>query len=157
MTWAEMTRDQRREAILPLWQNGATAQSIADALVTSKNAVIGVIHRMPRHKRPAARIRAFNRPPKPAREPRERKPRPAAPPKEISLIPIDATPIGKYDAAFQPLPGASPVALVDLEKGQCRWPVDIDGKTFFCGCGVAENETYCEIHKVVSRAGAEAE
>lgn len=38
-----------------------------------------------------------------------------------------------------------PVALVDLQNRHCRWPVDVDGETMFCG---ADKHTgaYCEWH-----------
>lgn len=158
MIWAEMTNQQRSEAVMARLLDGRSAMDIAlDLGAKSRNVIIGHIDRhIPKDRRPK-RTRAFNRPPKPAREPRpprERKARPA-PRKEISLIPVDATPIGKYDAAFRALPGTSPVTLVNLENGQCRWPVDIDGKTLFCGCGVVENKNYCAIHNEMGRAKPE--
>lgn len=157
MIWAEMTRDQRRETVSSLWQTGATAQSIADALATSKNAVIGLIHRLPRHDRPIPRTRAPSRPKRhdPIGRLGDESINNWKRSKGFSLVPIDATPIGKYDAAFLPLPGTSPVTLVDLENGQCRWPVDIDGKTLFCGCGVVESKRYCAIHNETGRAKPE--
>lgn len=49
--------------------------------------------------------------------------------------------------AWLPLPGSSPVPLLMLSAGQCRWPVG-DAPTLFC----AEHAegVYCAHHKAVS-------
>jgi hypothetical protein len=48
--------------------------------------------------------------------------------------------------AWEPLPGTVPVALVDLDRGMCKWPVS-EGRPFlFCGCKADEGSTYCPSH-----------
>lgn len=56
-------------------------------------------------------------------------------------------------AVWRPLPGRAPVALVDLDRGQCRWPLgDPREPGFgFCGLPVAGDRTsYCTAHHRVS-------
>ncbi len=38
-----------------------------------------------------------------------------------------------------------PVALVDLQNRHCRWPVDVDGTTMFCGAD-KQTGSFCEGH-----------
>jgi GcrA cell cycle regulator len=50
--------------------------------------------------------------------------------------------------AWDPLPGTTPVAMMDLEPGMCKWPIR-DGKPYlFCGC--PSNAQYCEYHSTVA-------
>ena len=52
-------------------------------------------------------------------------------------------------AAFGPIPGIEPVALVDHREGQCRWPVDPDGpdgRFYFCGAPCGIGDSYCTSH-----------
>lgn len=39
----------------------------------------------------------------------------------------------------------APVALLDLEHRHCRWPIDRDGTTMFCGAN-KHTGSYCEAH-----------
>lgn len=41
------------------------------------------------------------------------------------------------------------LSLLDLKKGQCRWPLG-DGPFTFCGCDVQEGSPYCETHHAVA-------
>ena len=60
----------------------------------------------------------------------------------------------KYEAAFQPLPGApAPVSLMDLAPRCCKWPVG-DKPVVFCGLH-AETGRYCEEHERMSGAWLE--
>lgn len=52
-------------------------------------------------------------------------------------------------AAFDPIPGIEPVALVDHREGQCRWPVSPavdDGRFYFCGASCGIGDSYCASH-----------
>lgn len=159
MTWAEMTREQRISAIQARWTTCSMGVIARELQAPSRSAVIGLVHRaIPRAERPFQRpTMTLGRPasakPKAERKPRvKREPKPAAP---VSPVPIDGTPIGKYDAAFKPLEGSAPIRIEDHREGQCRWPVDIGGHTFFCGCGVAESARYCHTHNTLSRRPVE--
>jgi len=50
---------------------------------------------------------------------------------------------------------AAPVSLLELEKHHCRWPVDHDGRTKFCGRSRSEPDPYCEDHMSQSRRGTQ--
>jgi hypothetical protein len=63
-------------------------------------------------------------------------------------------PIDRYAAAFQPIPGSTPVTLTDLGKGQCKWPVG-ENPTVFCG-EKSETGRYCEHHERMSGIGLAA-
>ena len=76
-------------------------------------------------------------------------------------VPVDPTRIVAPNVerinsrAFKPLLGSAPVTLLQLEPGQCKWPVG-DEPTLFCGCP-AEAESdgrpprYCSAHLTLSR------
>jgi hypothetical protein len=50
--------------------------------------------------------------------------------------------MSKYDDVFT---GHGKV-LIDLESGQCRWPLSrVDGVATFCGCQIS-HKSYCETH-----------
>lgn len=49
-----------------------------------------------------------------------------------------------------PISGMRLVALPDLERGECRWPVadnpDVVGKVLFCGKATKPGQSYCKAH-----------
>jgi GcrA cell cycle regulator len=54
---------------------------------------------------------------------------------------------------WQPLPGSTPISLMDLTDAVCRWPVGGDHRTAgtgFCGCPVAPGRPYCTEHFATS-------
>lgn len=53
----------------------------------------------------------------------------------------------ELDSAFDPLPDTNPVPLY-VHTGGCRWPIEIDGVTFFCA-DTAEDHVYCPRHRVM--------
>lgn len=59
-----------------------------------------------------------------------------------SLPACEAIPSGE---TWQALPGAAPVALVDLQPGMCRWPIDPHPVTF-CGAEPLRCLPYCGAH-----------
>lgn len=50
--------------------------------------------------------------------------------------------------AWRRLPGSSPVALIDLEPGMCKWPIGEEAPYLFCG--EACEGVYCEHHQALS-------
>ena len=139
------------EALRTRWAIGKTASQIAAVLGTTKNAVISKVHRLklPQHgqqgktvpkRRPSqglatqvAKVRAQ----------RSEQPQMASP---------DASGMKLLKgAAWAALPGSSPVPLIDLERGQCKWPI---GDVPMLFCGLAADGTYCSVHARLSRSAA---
>jgi len=54
----------------------------------------------------------------------------------------------RFAKAFRPLPGSTPVPLVDLERNCCKWPVG-ENPTVFCGEKSATGR-YCSHHERMS-------
>lgn len=60
-----------------------------------------------------------------------------------------------FDPAQAPA-GARIVPLVDLEQGECKWPLYEDGPMVFCGCKVmtfdrnGQPHPYCDHHQTLS-------
>lgn len=147
--------------LVEMWQEGHSCSQIAAAIGggLSRNAVIGKIHRMKLNAGRAVRS-PMPRAPKPPRQraPRQsRKPKVAKP--RSAYAPAGPDDAGANDvvlksAAWKPLPGTVPVALVDLQKGQCKWPIgDPRERDFgFCGCEAVPAKPYCPAHGRLSVA-----
>ena len=45
--------------------------------------------------------------------------------------------------AFEPDPVETYVSMMELTDSHCRWPIDVNGKTMFCGKLPNEGEIYC--------------
>lgn len=59
------------------------------------------------------------------------------------------------DRVFKPMPGMRLVSLFDLKSTHCRWPLDKDGQTFFCGAVKLEGPySYCAMHHTCAQRGA---
>lgn len=50
----------------------------------------------------------------------------------------------------QPIATMSLCSLLELGYGMCRWPVDVNGGTMYCG-GATGGKTYCEKHATLSQ------
>ena len=62
--------------------------------------------------------------------------------------PPDQAPRAKIGAhAWKPLEGSSPVSLMHLAAGHCKWPVELAGETEAHFCGMGTEETYCASHR----------
>lgn len=58
---------------------------------------------------------------------------------------------------WQPLPGTTPVRLVDRDDRGCAWPVEVDGVHMFCNCPANPDKKalqYCDAHLVAYRVGS---
>lgn len=70
--------------------------------------------------------------------------------KVLKLLPMplpgDVRPL--LGSAWDALPGVTPVALVDLESGMCRWP--IGEATPYLFCGAHADGSYCPYHAALS-------
>lgn len=171
MSWDEKSEKQLAE----LWGAGWSASQIGARLGQSRNAVIGKAHRLKLPKRregvnalAAGRKQAparagghrsqFGQPSGPGALRRaERRREDVAQAGERFSSGAARHPLpqeeGPRGAVWRPLPGHVPVALVDLERGQCRWPLGDprDPGFGFCGLPVAgEKTSYCAAHHRVS-------
>lgn len=143
MTWT----DTEVETLKKLWAEGRSVGEIAAELGgVSRNAVIGKAHRLhlvphvnaPEHGKPSVSV------------PRVAKPfiRTARLPKaKVDLVKVAA--VKKMVERTSALPAPAPLnfTLLELNHGDCRWPVSGDGaKTLFCGHKVEAGKSYCACH-----------
>jgi GcrA cell cycle regulator len=145
-----MRRDWTPKMIATLTELWSTKLSCADIAWKmgddlTKAAIIGKAFRLglpPR--KPIVR----SRPPGPKKrkpKPRRRIVQPVAMP-EFVVLEARAEP-------WRPLPGSTPISLMDLTDRVCRWPVGGDHQTpgiGFCGSPVMEGRSYCPEHYAAS-------
>jgi len=141
--------DERTELLVDLWRAGLSCSKIAKALGggATRNSVIGKVHRM----RLPGRVTLDRLP---TREPGKRGPdrtvrmtkqRRVALGQPLDLAPIKKSKVKPNGEAWEAAPGVEPVTLLDLEAGQCKWPVGQDSPYLFCGAPASHNH-YCEHH-----------
>lgn len=139
MIWSQ----ERIADLKQRWAAKENARQIGAAIGMSRNAVLGKIHRLGLSER-------INRKPKAARA-REQK---IAARGNQSLLKnvmlARARAIGElpaYEAVELPQEQITHalVALIDLEPHHCRWPIEQDGTTMFCGADKHAG-AYCEAH-----------
>jgi GcrA cell cycle regulator len=144
-----------------LWcKDGLTATQCAAVLRTTRNAVIGKVHRM---KYPKRKAQKFKPAPASVLKPvakqtgnngsagkyrgliaAARKARAAiAPPPDMFTPDVATLAVGAWDA----LPGTAPVALEFLARDGCRWPIGEDSPFLFCACNAVIGSSYCAAHK----------
>ncbi len=171
------------ETLKSMWIDGHSASQIADALGNvSRNAVIGKVHRLglmrserTARKAPASPKRIKEA--KPASAPKRKK-RGAGPmgsleghrPNVIKgvqgaqpsqkVVPIESSIKARLRAAEIANAAARRVPIMELERGQCRWPVNdaARGKEhLFCGAPAIPGKSYCAAHAAIAyRPGGEA-
>lgn len=130
-----------------LWIEGLSGNQIAVAMNIgiSRNAVIGKVHRM------GLPLRRLKMPKTQARGRRWGGRREASLARE-SLARIRSAPALKsapmpHSEAWKPIPGTSPISLLELTDQTCRWPLGDDRPFKFCGCLPAYGSPYCATHK----------
>jgi len=158
-SWSPWT-DERAERVRLLWINGDSALTIARAVAEpgwkpSRNAVIGLAHRRGwskdnRAKPCAPKLRA------PIMPAPKQGPRP-----KIARVTISALTGLPSGPRSKPVPSAKrgpipllcePVALLDLTRTSCRYPVSGEGaETLFCG--FPTEATYCSQHHAICNVG----
>lgn len=47
--------------------------------------------------------------------------------------------------AFSALPGAFPLNFMEINEKTCKWPIDVEQETMYCGMPI-ESKTYCVCH-----------
>ena len=183
--WRSVPRDERITKVRRLLADGLSMGRIAAHFQNaSRNAVIGLVHRVEAsegkpmkrnsHKQSLKRARAASTPtPKPKSwrrpfsakgpaaiaPPRTAKPQKIKTPVEVEIRqPVEVDLRIPRDQAFQPIPGVKPLPLTDLpNRMRCRWPVDMPGERHFaCGAGtLSETHVYCAPHRLLSIRGAQ--
>lgn len=133
--WTDETVARLREQ----WVSGASASVIAAALGTSRNAVLGKVHRLKL----------------PARKTLSTAPKAIANRKRAVRLGLP-TPTRRYERAPNrpyippaPVAEATPrfIALFDLMSGDCRWPMNEPPEEYlFCASAVLEGSPYCAAH-----------
>lgn len=132
---ADLWPPDRDDALRDMWAAGMTASAIAIALCTSKNAIIGRVHRLHLPGRPSPiRARAT---PKPVVV-RAVRTLPALP-SVVVVAPVRAT-------VMPPAPVPALVPMPRLAHAACCWPVSGTGRrTVWCDQPSVRGP-YCETH-----------
>lgn len=134
MIWADMDKQQKIDAIRCVYKPGDSAGLLADKLGTTRRAIIGIYGRNPSVADDC-----------PLREPNKGPINVRRDPAPVADVVIDDRSIEGY-------------ALADLDRDQCRWPVNNSNHSAghrFCG---APGSPYCEKHMKMSRGrGTESE
>ena len=138
---------EQLDALRALWASGKSASVCAEQLGgRTRNAVIGMVHRLGLPKR---QTRVGGRVYGPAKPPKPKAPRPALPARIAPPVVVYA-PLPR-SAAWEPLPGGEPVGLMGLVLNICKWPVTEDKPFRFCGAHT--DGIYCAHHKARSVMG----
>lgn len=140
---------ERVETLKSLWAQGLTVTAIACELGggLTRNAIIGKVYRLKLQGRSGP---VSNMAQKAAiRRARKAGKRPTLPPLPRNRPAPDIQPnsVPTRAEAWFPLEGSTPVALADLERGQCKWPIG-DNPILFCGC--AAEGIYCPTHTALA-------
>lgn len=156
---------ERVSALKQQWQSGLSAAQIADSfrrerLSITRSAVLGKVHRLRHGGHDMGPVRPQRVRPRLQREKTSRKPRPACDystrrTKQQSALHamldgLQFTPIPDA-AADQLIPVEQRRTLMELRRGECKWPVGDPGTPgfFFCGAPVAHRAlSYCRPHAV---------
>lgn len=152
MAWT----DARIAELTRLWTSGVSASGIAEALgEVSRSAVLGKLHRLKLlgSRKPAAAPRRFEGP--------------IAAPGSTALARAAARPAATgrgagppapprspwREAAFAPLPGATPRPWLSRAPGECAFPVGGEGKAVLSCCAPSRPwSAYCaHHHRIVFR------
>jgi GcrA cell cycle regulator len=135
-TWTPERVEQLRSCVV----TGLTCSQIAAEIGVSRNAVIGKIHRLGL---------SSGRPPGGAARtcpPRARLPRAPSQGRLLRLMFSDGAPAANTHTGSSTVDSAKPCALIDLERGKCRWPLEGAGNFSFCGNSTPDGISYCAGH-----------
>jgi GcrA cell cycle regulator len=132
---------ERVDQLTRNWAEGLSGSAIGQLIGATRSAVIGKVHRLglparaPRRKdtETAAKPKRPRTQKTRRREDGARKPRAPGGPERASLLE----------------PVSLDIALVDLERGQCKYPHG-EGPYTFCGHQVFPGEVYCPAHCAIA-------
>ena len=170
--WKNLDADERCAAIIAIYpKTKGTGKEIAHALsqqfqvTITRNAVISHYNR---HASKLVEVPLTGTPNRETKscaaagQKRPVAPTPAKPKKPSGLLlrsgghfaqPVLVKPAATPPVLAQPLTAPEPLRLklYQLERNQCRWPVDGDREnTLFCGAATDEQESYCPCHRKMS-------
>jgi len=142
--------DERVGRLIDYWAQGFTGQVISRLIGASRSAVIGKANRLglaARRNGKDPEARCSNRPVGARQD--QSAGRSKEPKKEPRSARIEFT--NRRNRAEEKKntkkdePAALDIALIDLERGQCKWPHG-DGPFLFCGHSVFSGDVYCPYH-----------
>ena len=136
MTTHPKWTSERVEQLRPYVNAGLTCSQIALEIGVTRNAVIGEIHRLRRHRgSPARRLRSAH-PPRVRPRMTERR--------IVHAIFAEL----RHVAEVGPVESADRCSLLDLAHGKCRWPINdpADEDFVFCGNDAVAGMSYCAGH-----------
>lgn len=116
MTWTL----EQTEHVVKRWTQGATAQTIADELNKTRNAIMGKVSRLGL----SGKIPVVRKPAHTVSTSSQRR-------KKQTLHSV-----GKL--------------LENIQPNECRWPMEKDGRMFFCAEERISGSSYCEKHYLKS-------
>jgi hypothetical protein len=128
--------------MLKLLNEGASTRVAAVALGTTRNAVIGKMHRL------GLRVGSYNGWGKKAAEAQAKKQHRYRPRLSMFDMVIRPRPVIKFKKVPKvEVPGARACTLMDLDHNTCRWPLWCDDgeERLYCGASV-DGKTYCTDH-----------
>ena len=160
------------DAVRRLWRDGKTASECGELLGMTRNAVIGLVHRNGIKRDDATeaahkvrvgeaaleRLRQSQRermePPR-----KERPEKPVVVPKAQPFTPIEATDFWRGDFSAQSLSPDGPKLLMDLNWGDCRFPLGKfnQSPTGFCGATTKFGSSFCAAHHALVYRGTVAQ
>lgn len=155
MDWADMTHDEKIKHCRTGLANGESASVMARGAHTTRNAVLGIIHRNklnPTGARPLSTVAGPKAPRKP-KEPRQSVRRPRA---------EGSKPLPVFKAPPRPIDGPG-IPFLEGTDGKCRFPRWPDGLNpvpaearMICGAETSrtpegKNIVYCDYHQARTR------
>jgi GcrA cell cycle regulator len=137
-TWTPERVEQLRSCVV----TGLTCSQIAAQIGVSRNAVIGKLHRLGL---------SSGRPPGGAARccpPRVARPRAPSQRRLLRLMWSNGAPAAGSAASVAAVDSAQPCSLLDLDRGKCRWPLEVSGAgdLTFCGNAAPDGISYCAGH-----------
>lgn len=139
------------EEILKLWERGLSAGDIAIELgtrgfKTTRNAVIGKLHRMGKTKADQNGGRS-----KPARvQTRKPKPAPYAGAPKARSTPFRANAKPTPAPAVETIPEGPGIPWIEAADDACKWPTN-ENPPMVCGAKAIKGKPYCEHHASIGR------
>src|SRR3984957_14791793 len=140
-TWTPERVEQLKSCVI----TGLTCSQIAAQIGVSRNAVIGKLHRLGLSSGGPPGGAGGPRPPPPP-------PPPGAPSQRrlLRLMFSNGAPAAGSEASATNVDSAQPCSLLDLDRGKCRWPLEVSGDgpgdLTFCGNVAPDGISYCAGH-----------
>ena len=153
MNWRDMNTDEKADAIRERHKPGWSATDLGAALGCTRHAIIGVYQRRPELKTTHP-LRVANKDTAPKHLPTGPKVRKA---KSMSGLHWKSTKVSPDPLPIEPAPPleARRVRLHELERCECKWPVEEieEGVHLFCGLPRQLERAYCDKHHALAYRG----